>query len=434
LTATEANAARAVVRIGADTRVGYVTAEYPAPSHTFVLREVQALRRLGLPVETFSIRRTPPERLLSAVDRAEHERTYSVLPARPGMVVRAHAHAFRTSPRRYVETLRVAMQRSPPGLRARLWQLFYFAEAMIVWRRSTEMGLDHLHAHFGNVASDVTGLAARFGLKVRQGPRSWSMTVHGSSEFYELGLNRLVDKVTDASFVVCVSDFGRSQLLSVVEEHHWAKIHVIHCGVDPDHYQAVPAPSEDGGPRDRPFRLLMVGRLVSVKGPSVLVEALSHLKRAGREVDAVLVGDGPRRARLERMAEQFDVSDRVTFAGAVGQDVMREFYVGADVFCLPSFFEGLPVVLMEAMAMELPVVTTAITGVPELVEDGRSGLLVRPGRADLLAEAIARMQDSSPEERRAMGRAGRERVLAEFDVSDSARRLRSLFTGSRPDA
>lgn len=433
LNATQAKVIQAGTRTGAQTRIGYVTAEYPAPSHTFVLREVQALRRLGVPVETFSIRRTPAERLLSDADRAEHARTFAVLPPAPARLLRAHLAALVTSPSRYAETFRVAMSRGGPGLKAKLWQFFYFAEAMIMWHRSTQLGLDHLHAHFGNVASDVASLAARFGLKVLKGPRAWSMTVHGSSEFYELGLARLVDKVRDASFVVCVSDFGRSQLLSAVDEHQWAKIHVIHCGVDPDEYQSLA--SGDGAAREAgaPLRILMVGRLVSVKGQSVLIEAAGRLKREGRDVQVDLVGDGPWRGTLERLTARFGVEDRVTFHGAVGQDTIREHYAAADVFCLPSFFEGLPVVLMEAMAMELPVVTTEITGVPELVEHGRSGLLVRPGRADFLAEALAGIQDASPEERRAMGRAGRERVVAEFDVNDSAALLRSLFLGSRPD-
>lgn len=410
--------------------LAYVTAEYPGPSHTFILREVRALRQLRVDVRTFSIRRTHPERVLSVADREEFDRTYAVLPTTPSRLLGAHLTALLTSPAHYASTLLASLRQGAPGLRGRLWQFFYFVEAMIIWRHCRRLGVRHLHAQFGNVAGDVSALAARFGAAVDDRPWSWSLTVHGSSEFYELGLNRLIDKVHSAAFVVCVSDFGRSQLMSVVDRVHWDKLHVVHCGVAPAEYLPVDRRGRDAST----LRVLTVGRLANVKGHAVLLEALADLVGHGRDVQFTVVGDGPERAALERIARRLGIEDRVTFAGAVGQDRIRDFYSRADVFCLPSFFEGLPVVLMEAMSTELPVVTTAITGVPELVEHEQSGLLVRPGRADLLAQALARIADAPEDERLRMGQAGRRRVLAEFDVEPAARSLRRLFADHAPGA
>lgn len=175
--------------------------------------------------------------------------------------------------------------------------------------------------------------------------------------------------------------------------------------------------------------ILMVGRLMGPKGLPILFEALRELRGRGVAVRLVVVGDGPDRAAYEALARELGISEHVELAGAVGQDEIRERYAAADVFCLPSFAEGIPVVLMEAMAMELPVVTTAIMGIPELVEDGVHGRLVPPGRADRLADALAELL-AAPERRAEMGRAGRQKVLAEFDVRETAQRFKQVLERS----
>jgi colanic acid/amylovoran biosynthesis glycosyltransferase len=400
-------------------RIGYLASHYPAVSHAFVLREVEALRRLGVDIETFSIHRTPAGQLLSEADRRAAATTYAVLPARPFELIDAHRRALATHPLRYLTTLALALRLGAPGLRGRLWALFYFAEAMPMWSACARRGVRHLHAQFADVATDVALLVAHFG-----GPEwSWSMAVHGPVEFYDVRLNRLAEKVRRARFVVAISDFARSQLMTVAPEASWPAIHVVRCGVEPSAF----APAEPR-PAGEPAQLVCVGRLVHLKGQSLLVEAVAELGRRGVDARLTLVGDGPKRAELERLARRLAVTQRVRFAGAVGQDAIADCYRSADVFCLPSMAEGVPVVLMEAMAMARPVVSTRIMGIPELVEDGRTGLLVTPGRLDELVDALQRLI-ADPGLRAQLGRAGREKVLREYDVDRSAARLRELFAG-----
>jgi len=410
-------------------RVAYLASHYPAVSHTFVQREVRALRDRGVQVDTCSIWRARPEHLLSDADRSEFERTHSLLPCRAAALIRAHLEAFAHRPARYLATLALALRLRPPGLRPRLWRLFYFAEAMLLWRHLHALGVRHVHAQFADSATDVAMLLSHF--ERADGPGqdgwTWSLAVHGPVEFYDVSENRLAEKIRRALFVIAISDFGRSQLMTLVSEELWSKLHVVHCGVDPEVF-ALPAA--------RPVRsgvasVLFVGRLVHLKGQSILLEALGELRDRGLEVRAVFIGDGPKRADLERRVHALGLDETVRFPGSVGQDEIRHHYAAADVFCLPSFAEGVPVVLMEAMAMGLPVVSTRIMGIPELVEHGVNGLLVRPGRVDELADALERIV-ADPEQGARMGGAGREKVSVEYDLHRSAARLEGIMRGALP--
>jgi glycosyltransferase involved in cell wall biosynthesis len=222
-----------------------------------------------------------------------------------------------------------------------------------------------------------------------------------------------------------VSDHGRAQLTARTPRSAWDKLRLVHCGVDVQEFRASSARHE--GEADD-LHILTVGRLVPLKGQGVLIRAVGELHRRGVPARLTIVGDGPERDSLETLSRKAGVADHVILLGAVGQDDIRRNYAHADVFCLPSFSEGLPVVVMEAMAMELPVVATGVAGVPELVEDGHSGLLVPPARVDLLADALEELA-SDPERRSAMGAAGRRKILAEFRLESSARQLGLLFAG-----
>jgi colanic acid/amylovoran biosynthesis glycosyltransferase len=403
-------------------RIAYLCGRYPAISNTFIMREVQALRARGFEVDTLTMRRALPEHLLTDLDREERDRTYAVLPPRPADFVAAHAAAIASSPTGYLTTLLTALRLSPAGMRGKLWQLFYFVESLVVWWRCRVSEAGHIHAHFGNVAPDVALLAAHFGKRARSGPRSWSFTMHGPFEFYDVSRHRLGEKAERADLVVCISDFARSQLMGLVAEEHWSKLRVVHCGVDPARFAA----QRRDGSEEAEVSLLTVGRLAPVKGQAVLLEAVRQLRAEGVPAHLTLIGDGPKRGDLERLAGELEVSDAVTFAGAVGQDEILRYYARADVFCLASFGEGVPVVLMEAMAVGLPVVTTRIMGVPELVEDGVTGVLVPPGRADSLAGAVKRLAEA-PDLRARLGQAGREKVAGDFNLHRSAEQLDELF-------
>jgi len=307
--------------------------------------------------------------------------------------------------------------------------LFYFAEAMILWDRCDRAGIRHVHAHFANVGSDVAMLAATYGDQPER-PWSWSFTMHGPTGFENVRLHRLREKVEHAGLVVAISDYARSQLMSLVDPDQWSKIHVVHCGLDPTAF--VPASRE--GREDGPLEILNVGRLAPVKAQALLLDAVEELTRRGVDVHATVVGDGPERERLRGEVERRGLEASVTLAGAVGQDEIRSFYERADVFCLPSFAEGVPVVLMEAMATGLPVIATRIAGVSELVEHQVSGLLVRPARVDELADAIEHLVAGGAPLRRSMGEAGRVRVVEEFDIRSSGAELSELFRRRLPAA
>jgi colanic acid/amylovoran biosynthesis glycosyltransferase len=400
-------------------RLAYMITGYPYPSHTFIQNEVRGLRGLGVNVTTFVHRAATPDEILSPADRDAFATTRPLRPFSVGRYVRAHVYGLLTNPGGYRRGLRTALRLRGEGPRALLWQLFYFGQAVVLWRYCRRAGLRHIHAHFANVGADVTLLAAAVG-----GPGwSWSFTMHGPTELYDVTWFRLAAKVESAAFVVCISDFARSQLMGLVGAEHWDKLTVVPCGVDTRALQ--PRPS-NGARAEGPVSVLSVGRLVPVKGQLVLLEAVAELVRAGRDVRLALVGGGPMHDALAVAARRLGIEGRVELTGPLGHPAVVERIRRADVFCLPSFAEGVPVVLMEAMALGVPVLTTRVMGIPELVEDGVSGLLVAPGSRGELVAGLRRLIDDAPL-RAALGEAARQRVEAEHDLDRSAAQLHALF-------
>ncbi|MBW8826279.1 MAG: glycosyltransferase family 4 protein [Acidobacteria bacterium] len=401
--------------------IAYLVSRYPYISHTFIQREVEELRRQGLGLRTVAIRPTDPSAILSEADREAQRTTATVLPPSASALWRGALDVVR-HPSSFAALVRFSLSRAGPGARAKVWQCFYCAEAALLWRLLEPDGVHHVHAHFANVGCDVARLWARWANVMAPGERhTWSFTMHGSSEYSNVRGHDLVGKTSDADLVVCISEFTRTQLLKLVPGDSWGRLPVVHCGIDTACFVPV-----DRRHRTGPVELLTVGRLDPVKGIPILLHALRLLLDQGRDVRLRLVGSGPERDALGRIAERLAVADRVRFVGSVGQDEIRRHYDEVDVFCLPSFEEGIPVVLMEAMASGLPVVTSRIAGIPELVEHGRSGALVTPGRADLLAEAIDAYV-TSPEARHAAGQAGRRRVQQDFELAPCAAQLRELL-------
>jgi glycosyltransferase involved in cell wall biosynthesis len=404
---------QAVSRSGAFP-IGYLTDCYPATSHTFIQREILAMRALGVDVQTFSTHRAGPEHVLSQDDREAFATTFALLP----VSLRALLRALADAPSAYVRTLAFALSLGR-GARQRLWQSFYFAEAVLLWRQCRMRGIRHLHAHFTRPAADTALLAAHLGrLADHAATWTWSFSAHGT-DIYDTDADALAAKVRDARFVICVSEYGRAQLRKLVEEEHWAKLRVVRCGIDLARYPSLDARAERAG---YPLRILTVGRLVAVKGHSILLDAFARLLADNVDATLTIVGDGPLRSELEEVAKRLGIDDRVRLAGRIGQDDLLAYYEAADVFVLTSLAEGIPVVLMEAMATQLPVVASDITGIPELIRDGQEGILVPAACADRFAEALAALAQD-PERRARMGRAARRRVEEEFELRRSAEEL-----------
>ncbi|WP_417205750.1 glycosyltransferase family 4 protein [Antarctobacter sp.] len=405
-------------------KLAYLTGEYPRASDTFIQREVAALRALGHEVKTCSIRTTGAEHLVGPEQRAEHANTFKVLEAakRPATLIRAHLRWMR-KPRRYLSALKLAWTTAPKGLRGRLYNLIYFLEAGVLAAHLVDNEVDHLHNHIAKASCTVAMLASELA------DVPFSFTIHGPDIFFEPHHWRIDEKAARAAFVACISDFCRSQLMCFADQAHWHRFHIVHCGVEPDRY--TPADHET---EKWVTELVFVGRLAGVKGVPLLLDAMRRLlqppvtddpQRAFDDPPAIhltIVGDGPDRAALEQQAEGLPV----TFTGYRSQSEVAEILSKADLFVLPSFAEGLPVVLMEAMAAGVPVITTRIAGVPELVTHGHNGLLVPPGNATALRAAIETLV-SDPDLRSKMGAAGRETVKADFDIATEAKKLSWLF-------
>ena len=404
-------------------RICYLTALYPAISHTFILREVESLRARGVDLRTVSVRRPEASHLRGLAEAEAARTTFFILPEarRPLTLPRALGGAL-VQPRRLLRTLMMAWRTAPPGLSGAAYQAVYLAEALVLARHLRAEAITHLHGHFAQQSANVAMLAAELaGIP-------FSLTLHGPADLYEPGRWHLREKIRRAAFVACISHFARAQAMNFSDPADWGKLHIIHCGVVPELYEAAgtPAPSRPGR-----LRMVFVGRLSPVKGLRVLIAALADPRLSGLELTLDIIGDGEDRRHLEAAAAP--LGDRVRFLGYRSQDEVADLLAGSDALVLPSFAEGLPVVLMEALAAGKPVIATRVAGVAELVEDGVSGLLVHAGDAGGLAAAIARLA-GDPEARHRMGQAGRDKVSAEFDVRHEAERLAALFAaGPAPD-
>jgi glycosyltransferase involved in cell wall biosynthesis/GT2 family glycosyltransferase len=395
--------------------VAYLVNQYPHISHSFIRREIRALEGRGLAVERFSIRRAPVS-LVDAADREEQKRTHVLL---GGGLLGLAAACLLTAVCRPVRWLRAAGLATRMGWRSgrglhRHWA--YLAEACVLLRRLRRSGTArHLHAHFGTNAADVALLTRTLG-----GP-SYSFTIHGPEEFDRPEQLSLGDKIEQAAFVVTVSEFGRSQVFRWCAHQHWRKVHVVHCGVDQSFLGAGPHPVPDTP------RLVCVGRLCEQKGQLRLLEALALLKEEGVPCEVVLAGDGPMRGIIDAEVARLGLRDRVCITGWLSGAEVREHLLDSRAMVLPSFAEGLPVVIMEALALGRPVITTYVAAIPELVRPDESGWLIPAGSVTALADAMRQTLKAPSDRLSLMGRTGAASVAASHDVGKEAATLARLF-------
>ncbi len=396
------------------TRIAYLTSLYPAPSHTFIRREIAALRAVGLDIRPFSIQRAGGVPV-SELDRATREETQAVLGRSPLAYLSAAAGALLSRPLQTLDTLRLALRHRAPGSRAAVWSVFHCIEALLLARLLREAGITRLHSHFANSGATVGMLAAHFNAM------PWSLTLHGVSETdYPAGFV-LGEKIARADFVACASWFMRAQGMRVAAPGDWEKLHVVRCGVD---LAAMPSPSTGEGDG---VRFVCVGRLSPEKGHRGLFDAFRAVLAVEPHAQLILVGDGPLRTELRALVQDAGIGASVTFHGALDEAATLAVVAGADVLVLPSLMEGLPVVLMEAMALGKPVISSGVAGIPELVRDGENGILFPPSKWQALTDAMVRLATDAPLRDR-LGRAGKSAIAEEFAIDRAVVPLVALFS------
>ena len=399
-------------------RVAYLCNVYPAVSHSFVRREIEAVEAAGHEVHRFSVRPAQPG-LKDEADLRELRVTQTVLDEGVGRLVVNAFSLCLSRPGKALASLSAALRMSGPGFSPKARHVAYWLEGAWLARRMERLGIEHLHAHFGTNPAAVAVLVGAWG-----GP-PFSFTVHGPDEFDAPVSLALGAKVKAASFVVAISSYCRSQLMRWSEQRDWHKIRVVRCGLDRAFLDAPPWPVPNGS-----TELLCVARLSAQKGLPLLLEACDRLRAAGQQFTLTIIGDGELRDTLQAEIGRRALGGCVTLAGAASSAEIREALVRARAFVLPSFAEGLPVVLMEALAMSRPVIATAIAGIPELV-DAECGWLIPPGSENALVDAISAALAASPRELAAKGAAGRERVRALHDAGSNARSIVEAMMTSR---
>ena len=395
--------------------IAYLTSAYARASDSFIRGEVARLRDLGHTVHTFSVRRSSEDEMVGDDVRREAAATEYLLEANPVRMALALARCLLRTPARVFEAFKLARLTGTPGLKGRLWPVAYLLEAAYLAQRLEARGVCLLHDHIGENSASVAMLASTLS-KI-----PFSMTIHGPGEFDRPTLLALGVKIRRAAFTVAISEYGRSQLYRWSDHADWRKIAIVHCGLDGTFLRQPLTPVPEAK------RLVCVGRLAEQKGQLLLIEAMGKLAAEGVEGELVLVGDGPLRRPLEELARSLSISDRVHFAGWKDAEGVREEILAARAMVLPSFAEGLPVVLMEALALGRPAISTYVAGIPELVTPGRCGWLVPPGSVDALADAIREALTAPADLLEELGREGARRVSLHHDGAVEAAKLSDLM-------
>jgi glycosyltransferase involved in cell wall biosynthesis len=401
-------------------KIAYLVNQYPTVSHSFIRREIAALVAQDIEVLRFSVR-PPPTTLVDPADLAEVKQTRVILGGGALPLIAAFVATAIAAPGRLLSVLRAAVRLGRRSDRGVARHLIYVTEACLLLRWLRAAGsVSHLHAHFGTNSAAVAMFTRMLG-----GPR-YSFTVHGPEEFDHPKELSLTEKIQHASAVIAVSEFGKSQLYRWVPWADWKKVHVVRCGVDAPFLAAGPQPIADNR------RLVCVGRLVPEKGQLLILDALTALAAEGVQLEVVFAGDGPLRGIMEERVKSRGLGDSVRITGWISGETVRSELLGARAMLLPSFAEGLPVVLMEALALGRPAITTYIAGIPELVRDGATGFLIPAGSLDALRAAIKRVLDTPSSDLAAMGRTGAAAVAERHDAKREAARLAEVFRADAP--
>lgn len=397
--------------------LGYFINQYPAVSHSFIRREISEIESFGWTVSRYAIRFNSNS-LVDVADKAEAENTQFITRTPKIELIKIISQQFMLNSIQFFKTLFYAFKFNMKYEKNLKKTIICFFEACVLSGWVKEQGIEHIHAHFATNSATIV-LFTKFLTGV-----SYSFTMHGSEEFDRPERIGFKEKIKYANFVAAISSYTRSQLSRWSDFSDWEKIHIVHCGLDNDflEYKPVAIPNEP--------RIVSVGRFCEQKGQIMLLQAISQLVSEGIELKLVLVGDGPMGDYIESFIKKHELSSYVELTGSLSGEQVREQISLARTFVLPSFMEGLPVVIMEAFALGRPVISTYVAGIPELVKNDINGWLVPAGSVDDLVNAIRSALLAPPEKLAAMGKNGRESVLEKHSIMKEAKKLRELFLNS----
>ena len=396
-------------------KIAYLTSIYARASDTFIRREVQGLREMGHEVHTFSARRSPPNQNVSQ-DVLKEQASTMYLTEQPAMdMVKATITRILKDPKRFVEAAQMAAKTAKPGLRNGVMQAVYLMEAALLAEELIDRGVEHLHNHLAQNSATVALLASKLsGIP-------YSLTVHGPYIFFEPKEQALSEKVTNSSFTACITQFCKSQVKIYTPYEHWDKLKIIHCGLDETFLGTPPPPVPDNN------KVVTVGRLCEEKGQMELLDVVAQLKNDGVPMNLIVVGDGPLREPMEHRAKELNIQDLVDFRGWQSSEEVRSAIQESRIMLHPSFAEGLPVVIMEALALGRPVVASRIAGVPELVEHGVNGWITTAGDINSVKTALKEAINTPIAKVTEMGLAGRRRIEIDHNNNIETAKLAQLI-------
>lgn len=391
-------------------RITYLINQYPKVSHTFIRREILALEKQEFEIQRLALRGWD-EKLIDADDVSEQQKTVYVLKNGVLPLLLSAVKVFVQKPMQFCSALWLAIKLGIKADRSIPFHFVYFLEACQVYLEAKQFNSQHLHAHFGTNPSEIVMLVnALCGLP-------YSFTVHGPEEFDRPQFLKLADKINQSKFVVAISSFGRSQLMRWVDFSQWSKINIVHCGLEASFYN-VPAVAMPAKPR-----LVCVGRLCEQKGQLLLIEAAKNLSEQQLDFELILAGDGEMRAEIELLIDRYQLQDKVKITGWISSAEVRNTILSSQVLVLPSFAEGLPVVIMEAMSLRRPVISTYIAGIPELLIHRENGWLCVAGDVHNLTETMRDALSTPITTLQQMGDAAFERVVTRHNIDIEAAKL-----------
>ena len=396
-------------------KLAYLTGCYARVGDTFIRREVEQLRRLGWVVHTFSIRRAGSQEQISEEILREQSSTDYILEQGIWTLVWAFFCVLCRHPWRMFRAFRLIGKVRWPGFKSLIWQTIYLFEATYLARELIDRDVQLLHNH---IAMN-TGTVAMLASELAQIP--FSLTIHGPHEFFDAKHWAIGTKILRSKLTVCISEFCKSQCMLNSPRSAWHKLRVVRCGLDSFFLSAAvkEPPMAD--------KLIYVGRLDPEKGIFVLLDAAARIKPLHKDLELLVVGDGMDKVECQNYALQLGLQDNVRFLGWCDSQKVRRLIGECRVLVLPSFAEGIPVVLMEALVLQRPVIATQIAGIPELVRNGENGWLISASSVDELAEAMLHALKLSPHDLFEMGRQGQKQVLQRHCLAIEVEKLSGYF-------